>query len=233
KRMYIPEASGGTDNSFIHPLDEQASGTHIYELSLPSSITLIPRSIKSIKFFETNVTIERFLYYSSVFSTVNSHGKLLNSFNLTSHNNFIPNGFLTLHEQGRFIGQIYLPDITQGETYTMKFGYDADVIYRRQVKILEDNKKSKSITYNVEYIFENYKSSHDVHLYFIESFTSLKYFQIKNISISNDNKNLPDLISYGTDLRGYMIIPCQRIPKIISYNLITYKIKSKLYIHEQ
>ncbi|CAF3229271.1 unnamed protein product [Rotaria sp. Silwood2] len=231
KSASVPLLSDTTDNNFIHRLDEQAGGTYVYQLSLPSSITLEARSLKSIKFFETNITIERFLYYSSVFSTVNSYGKLLNAFNLTSHNNFIPNGLLTLHEQGRFIGQINLPDITQGETYTMQFGYNSDVTYRRQVKIVQGNENSKSIIYYVEYIFENYKLSHDVHLYFIESFKSLKYFRIKNISTSKNNNNLPDLVSYGTDLRGYITIPCQRIQKVISYKLITYTIKPTIYTH--
>ncbi|CAF1548185.1 unnamed protein product [Rotaria sp. Silwood1] len=225
----LPLTSNSIDNNFIHALDEQVSSTHVYQLSLSSSMIIPSHSIKSIKFFETNITIEQFLYYSSEFSIINSNGKLINAFNLTSYNNFIPNGHLTLYEQGRLIGQINLPDITQGEIYMMKFGYDSDVIYHRQVTIIEDNPNNEYITYYIEYIFENYKLSHDIHLYFIESFKSLKYYQIKKISKSKDNKNLPDLISYGTDLRGYFIIPCQRIQKIISYYLITNKITYNLY----
>jgi hypothetical protein len=219
--------------SFTHPLGEQATGTYVYQLEIPSSISLAPHSIKSMKFFQANITVESFLCYSSIFSTINSDGKLMKAYNITSHNDYIPNGRLILQEQGRFMGEINLPDITMGETYTMKFGYDADISYRREIRIIEGDENTDKITYHVKYLFENYKSSRDVHLYFTESFSSIKYFQIKNISTSNDKKNLPDLISYGTDLRGYMIIPRQRGEKIISYNLIVYKLKETITIREQ
>jgi len=214
-----------TDPSLTHSLGEQASGVYVYQLSIPTSITLPARSTKSIQFFQTNVTVEPFVYYSSIFLPVNTHGKLLNAYNLTSFNNFIPNGRLLLREQGRFVGQIDLPDLTIDETFTMILGYDADISYRRQVKILEGDENSDSITYYVEYTFENSKVSRDVRLYFIESFSPFKYFQIKNISTFNDKKNVPDLVLYGTDLRGYMFIPRQGGQKMISYNLIMYNYK--------
>jgi len=212
-----------TDPTLIRPLDERTSRKHIYQLSIPSPVTLPPFSLKSLRFFETNVTVEPFIYYSSAFLPLNSTGKLLDAYNLTSFNDFIPNGRLLLREQGRFIGQINLPDLSFGETYTMVFGYDTDVSYRRQVNILDGDENSDSITYYVEYIFKNSKSTRDVRVYFIESFSSFQYFQVKNISTSNDNRNNPDLISYGTDLRGYMFIPRQGVEKTISYTLIIYK----------
>jgi len=115
----------------------------------------------------------------------------------------------------------------------MIFGFDADVSYHRQVKIVEGDEYSDSITYYVEYVFENFKTLHDVRVYFIESFSLFKYFQIKNISTSNDNNNFPDLISYGTDLRGYIFLPRQNVQKIISYNVIMYKFKPTINFHEQ
>jgi len=219
--------------TFPHPLGEQASGTYVYQLEMPTSISLLPYSMKSIKFFESNVTVESFLYYSSVFSTVNSNGKLFKAYNITSLKTYIPNGRLTLREQGRFMGEINLPDLTAGETHTMTFGYDADVIYRRQVDIVDGNEHTDSVTYHVEYVFENYKSSRDVRLYFVESFSAFKYFQVKNISTSNGNKQLPDLVVYGTDLRGFMTIPCQHGQKVISYNVVMYRVKPRRTAFEQ
>jgi hypothetical protein len=226
-------SSVSSSSSFTRPLGEQATGTYVYQLATPSSIFLAPHSMKSITFFEANITVKPFLYYSSVFSPVNSDGKLTKAYNITSHNDYIPNGRLTLREQGRFMGEINLPDITMNETYTMKFGYDADVSYRRQVKIIQGDENADKMTYHVEYLFENYKSSRDVYLYFTESFSSIKNFEIKNISTLNDNENLPALVSYGTDLRGYMLIPRQRGQKMISYNVIVYKLKQTITIREQ
>jgi len=229
----VPLAVYKTDASFTRPLGEQASGTYVYQLSLPSPMTLPPYSVKSVQFFQTNVTIEPFVFYSSLFSPVNSNGKLLNAYNLTSLDNFLPNGRLLLREQGRFIGEIDLPNLSMDETYTMIFDFDADISYHRQVQILEGDKNSDSTTYYVEYIFENSKSSHDVRVYFVESFSLFTYFQIQNISTSMNNKNIPDLVLYGTALRGYMFLPHQHGQKTISYNLIVYKFKPTIYNHEQ
>jgi hypothetical protein len=223
----------GLSDILSYQFGEQTSGTYVYQLSLPSSMILPPNSIKSVSFFQPNITIDSFCYYSSVFSPVNASGKLLNAYNLTSFNNFLPNGRLFLREQGRFLGQIDLPDLSMEETYTMLFGFDVDVLYRRQVEIIEGDENSDSITYYVEYVFENFKTLYDVRVYFTESFSLFKYFQIKNISTSNDNKNFPDLISYGTDLRGYILLPRQNIPKIISYNIVTYKFQPIVNFHEQ
>jgi len=221
--LAIPVSGYNTEASFTRPLGEQSSGTYVYQLSLPSSITLPPHSVKSVGFFQTNVTVESFSYYSFVFSPINSRGKLLNAYNLTSFNNFLPNGRLLVREQGRFLGQINLPNLSINETYTMVFGFDADITYRRQVEVLEGNDNSNSITYYVEYNFENCKLSRDVRVYFIESFSLFKYFQIRNISTTND---IPDLVSYGTDLRGLFYLPHKNGQKMISYNLILDKFET-------
>jgi len=224
----ISQLAYTTGTSYTRLLDEKASGTHVYQLSLPSPIKLSPHSTKSVKFLEADVKVTPFLYYTTVFSSGNSHGKLFNAYNLTCFNNFLPTGRLLLREEGRFIGQINLPDLTRGETYTTILGYDADVLYRRQVTILEGDQNSDSITYHVEYIFENYKPSRDVRVYFIESFESVINFEIRNISTSKDDKKLPDLVSNGKDLRGYITIPHQRRQKIISYDIITRKTKPEV-----
>jgi len=217
-------------SSSARSLGEQASGTYVYQLTTPLSISLPARSSKSIRFLETNITVEPFLYYSTVFSGANSNGKLLKAYNITSLDAYMPGGRLRLREEERFVGEITLPDLSANETYTMMFGSDADVSYRRQVKMIEGDEDSNSVTYNVQYVFENYKSTRDVHLYFIESFTSVKYFEIKNISTSNDDKKFPDLVLYGTELRGNLTIPSGRVQKMISYDITTYKTKQTLVV---
>jgi len=222
------KSSVSESTSFPHPLGEQASGTYVYQLSLPLSITLPSRSLKSVPFLETFVTVESFLYYSSVFSPVNSNGRLLTAYNLTTMNNFLPNGRLFLREQGRFLGQIDLPNLPVNGTYTMIFGVDADVSYRRQVTVVEGDKHSDSITYYVEYVFENSKLSRNIQVYFLESFNLFKYFQIENLSTPKNNNNLLNIKSYGTNLRGYIFVPYQNSQTMVSYNLIIYKYKPNI-----
>jgi hypothetical protein len=204
---------------------EKAVDTHVYQLPLSSSILLPPRSQKSVKFMETDVKVTSFVHYRSDFSTGNSTGKLFNAYNITCLNNFLPTGRLLLREHGRFIGQMNLPDLTLGETYTMVFGFDANVVYRRQVILVDGDDDSDSVTYNVTYTFENYKPSYDIRLYFVESFNYLDNFEISNISTSMDDKHLPDLVIDGTVLRGYVTIPRQRRERMISYQIITRKAK--------
>jgi hypothetical protein len=210
---------------FTRPSSKKDTARYAYQLETSSSIVLPSRSMKSIKFFETNLTVESFFYYSSIFSTVNSNGKLFKAYNITSRNAYIPSGRLVLSEQGRFVGEINLPDLDVNETSTMTFRYDADVSYRRQVTIIEGDEDTDSMTCNVEYEFENAKSSRDVRLYFVESLSSLTYFEVKDISTANGNNTLPDLISFGSDLRGYMVIPRQHGTKMISYKVVMYKAK--------
>jgi hypothetical protein len=229
-RTYGYASSYTSVSSSAHSLGEQASGTYVYQLTTPLSVSLPARSLKSIRFFETNITVEPFVYYSSVFSGANSNGKLLNAYNITSLNAYLPGGRLRLREEERFVGEITLPDLSANETYTMIFGSDADVSYRRQVKMIQGDEDSDSVTYNVQYVFENYKSSRDVCLYFVESFPSVRYFEVKNISKSNDDKKFPDLVSYGTELRGNLTIPSGRIQKMISYDITTYKAKPTIVV---
>ncbi len=172
----------------IRPLNEQVNSTYVYQLSIPSSITLPPHSLKSVRFFEKNMIVESYAYYSSIFSPVNSTGKLSYAYDLTSFDKFIPHGRFLLHEQGRFVGQMNFPDLLKNRRLTLVVRYNPDVSYRRQVRILEGDENTDSIIYNVEYIFGNSKSPHDISSYFLESFSSFKYFQIKNLSTSNDLK---------------------------------------------
>ena len=212
----------------IRPLGEQASGTVVYQLSLPSSVTVPARSLKSVRFLETRVDVDSFFYYSSLFSPINSKGKLLTAYNLTSLENFLPNGRLLLREQGRFLGQIDIPDVSVNSTYTMLFGADADVSYRRQVSVLSDEDNDHTMSYRVEYVFENVKPLRDVPVYFSESFNSFKSFQIEELSRPINNDNLLNIELRGTDLHGYFLLPRQSIPMMISYKVLIFKDKPRV-----
>lgn len=223
--MAATQFSYNSESIVTRPLGEQASGTYVFQLSIPSSIKIAPHSVKSVEFFRTNLTVESFAYYSSVFSPINSRGKLLNAYNLTSLDNFLPNGRLILRQQGRFLGQIDLPNLSINQTYMMTFGFDSDITYRRQVKILDGNETSEIMKYDVEYVFESFKPSRDIQVYFTESFSSLKYFQIDNISKLNDNNNYPEIVAYGSDLRGSIFLPRPNGQKTFSFQLTVFKSK--------
>lgn len=210
------------------PLGEQASGTVVYQLSLPSSVTVPARSLKSVRFLETRVVIDSFCYYSSLFTPVNSKGKLLTAYNLTSIENFLPNGRLLLREQGRFLGQLDIPDVPVNSTYTMIFGADADVSYRRQVSVLSTEDNDRTMSYRVDYIFENIKPSRDIPVYFSESFNSMKSFEIEELSRPMNNVNLLNIELRGTDLHGYFLLPRQGNPVMISYKVLIFKDKPRV-----
>ncbi len=159
-----------------------------------------------------------------------STGKSFNSYDLTSFDKFIPHGRFLLHEQGRFVGQMNFPDLLKNRRLTLVVRCNPDISYRRQVRILEGDENTDSIIYNVEYIFGNSKSPHDISSYFLESFSSFKYFQIKNLSTSNDPNHVPGLVLSGTDLRGYILIPRPGSQKKISFHLILYKFKPAVHM---
>jgi len=213
--------------TIIRPLGEQTSATVVYQLSLPTSVTIPARTLKSVRFLETRMMVESFFYYSSLFSPTNSKGKLLTAYNLTSLDNFLPNGRLLLREQGRFLGQIDLPDIPVNTTHTIIFGGDADVSYRRQVTVLSDEESDRLMSYYVEYIFENVKSSRDVPVYFSESFSAFRSFEMDELSRPRNNLNLLNIELRGTDLRGYFMLPRQADPVVINYKLLVEKDRRK------
>ena len=190
-------------------------------------MTIPERTLKSIRFLETQVNVESFYYYSSFFSAMNSQDKLLVAYNLTSMENFLPAGRLLLREQGRFLGQIDVPDIPVNSTYTMIFGADADVSYRREVTVLPEEYNDRSMIYYVEYVFENVKPSRDVVVYFSESFSAFKSFEIEDFSRPRNDLDLMDIQLRGTDLRGYFVLPRQAEPFVISYKLLVYKARPK------
>lgn len=211
----------------IRPVGEQTPGAITYQLSLPTSVTIPTRTLKSVRFLETHVMVESFFFYSSLFTPMNSKGKLLIAYNLTSMEKFLPNGRLLLREQGRFLGQIDVPDIPVNSTQTMIFGGDADVSYRRHVIALSEEEDDRSMSYYVKYIFKNVKSSRDVPVYFSESFNSFKSFEIEELSRPTNDVNLVDVERRGTDLRGYFVLPRQGEPITITYKLVIFKDRPK------
>lgn len=223
--MLSSSGSYQTETVQARPLGELASGTYVYQLTIPSAIIIPSRSIKSVEFLPLNVTIKSFAYYSSVFSPINSRGKLLNAFNLTSLNIFIPNGRLILREQGRFTGQIDLPNLSYKETHTMTFGFDADVSYRRHVRLLEGNETSEMVKYDVEYTFSSAKLTRDIQIYFTESFNTFKYFQVSEVTTGNDNQAYPDIDLYGTDLRGPIYLTTKNHIQSFRFKLFLFRSK--------
>ncbi|CAF1239539.1 unnamed protein product [Adineta steineri] len=201
------------------------SGIYLIEPNFPSSSILAPYSTQSIPFLQDDIIVNSFNYYSGDFLPVNSTGKLLNAFNITSNTSFIPNGRILINKGGKFIAQTSLPNIAIGEIYTSVYGYNTEVSYRRKVTIVEGDEDSSSTTYYVEYIFKN-SAEDDARIYFIDSFHSLKYFQIKNISSSGLNGDIPDFVIHDINLRGYFIVPSSIGQKTISYSVVVYKTKS-------
>jgi len=225
--------SSMTAARFVESLGEQASGTFVYQLNTPSALTLSPRSTTSINFFEPHVSVDAFLCYSAPFSTFNTKGKLAKAYNVTSLDSYVPSGRLMLREQGRFMGELTLPNLAVGETYKMLFGYDAEVFYRRQVNIVKGDEDSETIVYGIQIMFENHKLSRDILVDFTESFQHYKYFEVNNISTGMGSDKLVDLVLYGTDLQGRMMLKRQGGQKLIKFEVTIYKDKPTATMRQQ
>jgi len=208
---------------YADQLGEQASGAYVFQLRVPSSVVLPARSTVSLPFFEPHVNVMPFFSYVSLFSTVNSRGKLFKAYNISSIDTFLPAGRLMLHEQDRFVGELNLPDLAAGEVYAMQFGSDADAAYRRHVRILQGDEESNTMTYSVEMTFENLKPMRNISVDFSESFGEYKYFDVTQISMNKES--IPDLSLYGTELRGQFLLPQRGGRKVITYDVTVYKVK--------
>ena len=225
-RQYYAFASSKADfSSSVSSLGEQGSGTHVYQLPLPLNITLAPSAVQSIEFLQVNLAVDSFVTYSSRFTTVNTNGKLRQAYNISSVDAYLPKGRVMVREQGRLLGEISLPNLGMKEIYTMTFGFDDEVSYRRFVTIIRGDVDAQSVTYRVRYIFQNFKPNRDVCVDFTESFVSDPYFEVENISGVNYDEESPALQLLGTDLRGQMSIPRGREEQTFRYDVTIYKNK--------
>jgi len=208
---------------YADQMGEQATGAYVFQMRIPSSIVLPPHSSVSVPFFQPSVKVEPFFGYLALFSPMNSKGKLFKAYNITSLETFLPAGRLMLSEQGRFIGELDMPGIAVGEVYATHFGQDADLVYRRRVEILQGNADSDMLTYGVKITFENLKPSRDVVVDCMESFEEYNFFEVAQISMSNEN--MPDFVLRGNELRSKFSLPQQSGRKTISYNVTVHKKK--------
>ena len=161
---------------------------------------------------------------------MNSKGKLIYFYNLTTVNSFLPRGYAYFYEQGRTVGRFYLPDLLPGQNYEFFAGADSDTSYDRRVTRLPTDDNSDSINYYVEYVFKNSKRTYDIPLYFFESFKLFESFQIENLSVPNSRSNRPNVVLNDKYLRGYFFIPRQDSETILSYNLIVKKSKPTIQV---
>ncbi|UJR32061.1 hypothetical protein I4U23_019529 [Adineta vaga] len=217
------KSSSEKEVTFTPFMNKEASGSYVYQIFTKSAFILPPHSIKTIEFAKKNITVQRFHYYASIFEPINSRGKLLSAYNITSYDSFIPSGPVSLHLEGRFLGQTKLPDLAIGETYSVIFGYDADVSYHRKVTVSESNQKNKPVIYHVEYTFKNTATAMDTTVEFVESLGSLKYFEIKNISSIDGKTESSHIIRHGTDLKATFVLPHNNSKFTIHYDILVYK----------
>lgn len=184
-------------------------------------MTLLPNSPKTIKLSKVNVTIELFLRYFFTFSPAPSHGKLTRVCNITLNDDFMPDGPLTIIEQGKFISEERIRNLKKGETCTIFVGYADGFSYERKVIRSEFAKIFNLMTYTVEYVFTNHKSTPNTRLHFTECFRpSSIYFNTKIALISN-NTLVSDLNHQNECLQGYINISDEPNQTVIRYNLTT------------
>ena len=222
--MYRSESlksSGGNNQGsydFVSSsVGEQASGVYIFDVKSLVDTILPAQSVQSVPLIRANMTVKSFVLYSSSFSTSNEQGKLIRAYNISSSEAFLPAGRWLLQERGQLLGEFNLEALARSEVYTMKFGVDPDVLYRRKVSLVERNEKNETITYDVEYTFINAKEMRDIIVDLRESFAYQKYFEIASFPT-----HVP-LTLYGNELRGEFVLPRKQVELSFNYRVIIYE----------
>jgi len=139
---------------------------------------------------------------------------------LKSTDKFIPKGNLIVREQGRFISEIALPDLSVQEEFEMELGYDADILFNRQVSIKSTS--DEQIVYKVEVTFENKKLREVVAIYrehFYGKY-SIDENEISTTLIQQDP--VKDLFLKGNELNGRLTLS-QNANKTIHYQVTIQK----------
>jgi len=72
--------------------DQPSSGRRRFPVTMQSPIVIPPRSVKSVQFMQPDVQVRPFPYFTTAFFAENSTGRVLNAYNITSMNGFIPTG---------------------------------------------------------------------------------------------------------------------------------------------
>lgn len=204
-----------TENSFT-PFEDTSSGIYVNHLSLERRLELPPKSVQSVPFLNAKVNVEPYLIYLSTFTPSKSSGKLQRVYELSTVDVNLPAGKLIIREDDRMVSQQQLPQLTIGERIPLRIGFDSDVLYRRNVHLINATENGSSMTYHVEYSFEDRHPSRNVSVRFTENFLNHQNIRLQPIS----NKIIEFV---NNEVQGNFIISGKSKPITFSYNITIFK----------
>ena len=130
----------------------EVAGLYMYSIS--DGYTLQPRSTFSLPFVAPTIELKRVALLECYFDQSNSKGQSGRVYKIKS-SEFLPNGSVTVREDGRVVGQSNIPDLSADENSDLNVGNDPEVSYEREVKTLSHNENQSE--YEVKVIMKNRK----------------------------------------------------------------------------
>lgn len=133
----------------------------LYKYKLTSGFNIAGNSKVTLPFIEPKLTDFQRYVSATIYFTLNDREGTLNRSYRFKADQPLPAGAVTVREEGRIVGQGMIRQTRVGGKIEFNMGEDADVVYTRKVKQLDEQKDLKgNITrrvYQVSYIFENTK----------------------------------------------------------------------------
>jgi hypothetical protein len=140
----------------------EVAGLYMYSIS--DGYTLQPRSTFSLPFAAPTIELKKVALLECSFNQSNSKGQSGRVYKMKS-NEFLPNGPVTVREDGRVVGQSNIPDLSADENCDLNVGNDPEVSFEREVQTLCHNENQSE--YEVKVIIKNNKRR-EINIEFIE-----------------------------------------------------------------
>ena len=128
----------------------------VYWYSIDQPFVLVQQSTFSLPFVEPKIQLEKYFGLQTFFQEQTHKGKFQRKYRLES-DRFLPKGNVTVREDGRVVGQAQLADLSAGEKQDLDCGNDADVSFRREVKVV--TQKRDSASYQIRLTIKNGKKT--------------------------------------------------------------------------
>ena len=150
----------------------------LYMYSIASGYHLQAQSTFSLPFVAPAIELKKVALIVCHFSNSNTSGQSSRVYKIKS-NEYLPNGSVTVREDGRVVGQSSIPDLSAETNADLNVGNDGDVSYEREVLTLSHNENQSE--YNVTVTIRNSKDRR-VNIEFFERFYGR--FEVLSVDIN-------------------------------------------------
>ena len=169
----------------------------VYFYSIAQQFVLAQQSTFSLPFVEANLKLEKYAGVELYFHEQGQKGKFTRKYRVEA-DRFLPSGSVTIREEGRVVGQAHLPDVSKGEKQDLDCGNDPDVSYRRDVKVLSQQRESAR--YEIRLTIQNAKNK-PISYKYKETISSAKFTVTPKGEKDDVNKKI-ESIAQGLKIDG-------------------------------